>query len=483
MGNKTAKGLMWRSLEGIGVQGMQFVIQMVLARILMPEDFGILAILNIFINLANTFVQNGLSSAILQKKKAEYIDFCTVFYVEVVMAFLMYAIVFAASPYISIYYENPALTQYMRVFALTIIISALGSTQTTVLRNNMDFKPSFIANFSGIVIQGITGVGMAIIGFGVWSLILSQICYRVVTTGLLFFFAKWTPKLQFSWQRLKEMFSYSWKLLVAWLIGTLYNDVIALVVGKVYDAEQLGYYSKGNSIPNVINRAVTQVTTAVMFPAISKVQDQKDVVKYQTRKMISLSSVLIFPVMAVVAGCARPLILLLLTKKWLPAVPVIQLFCIPMAINVISNANMQSFNAIGRSDVFLKFEIIKRSLTILLVIITARIDFILMLCCIAGMGFVSLIINGFYNIKLLKYQVKEQVVDIAPYMLLSVVIFLLLFYIDKLSLGTFAILGIQLIVAACIYLGLIFFSKIPAFVDCKEIMLSILKKAKRRTTD
>lgn len=476
MANKTAKGLMWRSLEGIGVQGMQFIIQMVLARILMPEDFGILAILNIFINLANTFVQNGLSSAILQKKKAEYIDFCTVFHVEIVMSLLMYIIVFAAAPYIALYYENPDLTLYMRVFALTIITSALGSTQTTVLRNNMDFKPSFIANFSGIVVQGITGIAAALLGFGVWSLIVSQIFYRIVTTFLLFWFARWTPKFQFSWQRLKEMFSYSWKLLVAWLIGTLYNDVISLVVGKVYNAEQLGYYSKGNSIPNVINRVVTQVTTAVMFPAISKVQDQKDVVKHKTRKMISLSSVLIFPVMAVVAGCARPLVLILLTQKWLPAVPVIQLFCIPMAINVISNANMQSFNAIGRSDVFLKFEIIKRSLTIIIVIITSRIDFILMLCCIAAMGFVSLIINAFYNVKLLKYRVKEQLVDIVPYMLISAVLFLVLFFIDKLNTRTIFVLGIQLLFSAVAYFGLVSFSNIQAFKDCREILKPILQK-------
>ena len=481
MANKTVKGLMWRSLEGIGVQGMQFIIQMVLARILMPEDFGILAILNIFINLANTFVQNGLSSAILQKKKAEYIDFCSVFHVEIVMSLLMYVIVFAAAPFIAVYYENSDLTLYMRVFALTIIISALGSTQTTVLRNNMDFKPSFIANFAGIIIQGATGISAALLGFGVWSLIISQILYRITTTFLLFWFARWTPRFQFSWTRLTEMFSYSWKLLAAWLIGTLYNDVISLVVGKVYSAEQLGYYSKGNSIPNVINRVVTQVTTAVMFPAISKVQDQKDIVKYQTRKMISLSSVLIFPVMAVVAGCARPLVQILLTEKWLPAVPVIQLFCIPMAINVISNANMQSFNAIGRSDVFLKFEIIKRSLTIIVVIFTSRIDFILMLSCIAAMGFVSLIINAFYNVKLLKYSVKEQVIDIAPYMVISVIIFMGLFFIEKLNVSAIMILGIQLLVATVIYFGLVFFSNIQAFDDFRDILRPILHKVMNRS--
>ena len=227
MNEKTKSGLFWRSLESVGVQGMQFIIQLVLARILMPADFGIVAILNIFVNLANTLVQNGLSSALIQKKNPEKEDFSTVFIVEFGLAILMYVIIFFGSPFIASFYENQALIVYLRVFALTIVISPIGSIQTTVLRCNLSFKPSFVANFIAIITQGATGVAMALLGFGVWSLIISQVIYRLVSAFLLILFAKWVPKSGFYFERFKKLFSYSWKLAVGWIIGTIYQDVFS----------------------------------------------------------------------------------------------------------------------------------------------------------------------------------------------------------------------------------------------------------------
>ncbi len=212
MNDTAKKGLFWRSLEGVGVQGMQFVIQMVLARILMPEDFGVVAILNIFVNLANTLVQNGLSSALIQKKHPDKEDFSTVFIVETGLALLLYGIVFLCAPFIAGYYENPALTPYLRVFVVTIVLSAVGSMQTTVLRLRLDFKPGFIANSIAIVCQGAVGIGMTRAGFGVWSLIVSQIVYRIVLAVLLFAFARWIPRSGFYFDRLKKLFGFSWKL-------------------------------------------------------------------------------------------------------------------------------------------------------------------------------------------------------------------------------------------------------------------------------
>lgn len=423
MNSKITNGLLWRSLEGVGVQAAQFIIQLVLARILMPADFGVVAILNIFVNLANTLVQNGLSSAILQKKEPEEKDFYTVFWTENGIAIIMYAIIFVCSPWIAGYYNNPELTLYLRVFATTIIFSSIGSMQTTVLRYRMDFKSSFWANSIGIILQGIVGIGMALAGFGVWSLIISQIVYRLVLSAFLFRYARFVPKFIFSFARLKELFGFSWKLAAGWIIGTIYNDVLSLVIGKEYSEEVLGYYSRGNSIPNVINRVMTQITTSVMFPAISKIQDDDFQVKRDTRLMMAVSAALIFPALGALAGMAKPLVLIVLTEKWLPSVPIVQIFCIPMAINVVSNANMQTFNALGRSDIFLKIEFIKRALTIGLVIIFAKIDFYLMLWSIASMGFISLFINLLYNIRLLGYSIKEQIFDLLPGVLVGLIVF------------------------------------------------------------
>ncbi len=476
MNEKTKKGLFWRSLEGVGVQGMQFVIQLVLARILIPADFGIVAILNIFVNLANTLVQNGLSSALIQQKNSEKEDFSTVFIVENSIAILTYVTIFFGAPFIATYYENPALTTYLRVFALTIVISSLGSIQTTVLRCRLSFKPGFIANFAGVICQGISGITMALMGFGVWSLIISQIVFRIVSTVLLFAFAKWLPNSGFYFERFKKLFSYSWKLAVGWIIGTVYQDIFSFVIGKVYDETTLGYYSKGNSIPNVINRVVTQITTSVMFPVISKVQDEIDEVKKHTREMLAVSAALIFPIMAFVAGTANPIVKLVLTDKWLPAVPIIRIFCISSGINIINNANMQSFNAIGRSDVFLITEVAKRGLTIILVIILAQIDFQLMLLGIASMGIVSLIINAFFDNKLLRYKLGEFLSDLIPSILFAIVLFGAVNACNFLIPKVIVRLLVQMIIASILYIAVAQTKLIKPCTQVWNVFIGLLRR-------
>ena len=480
MNSKTKKGLFWRTLESIGVQGMQFIIQLVLARILMPADFGVVAILNIFVNLANTLVQNGLGSALVQKKDPKKEDFATVFGIEIGMAIAAYLLIFAFAPTISTYYENPDLTGYLRIFSLTIIISAFGSMQTTVLRCRLDFKPSFIANFAGVVCQGVSGIAMALMGLGVWSLIFSQIIYRVVTNVLLFFYAKWLPQARFSKKSFLELFGFSWKLTAGWIIGTVYQDVFSFVIGKVYDEATLGFYSKGNSIPNVINRVVTQVTSAVMFPVISKSQDDMQAVKKQTREMLRISAAMIFPVLAFVAAAADPIVRLILTEKWLPAVPIIQIFCISSSINVVSNANMQSFNAIGKSGVFLISESIKRGITIVLVIILAQIDFHLMLFSIAFMGIISLCINGFFDVKYLYYKTTEYLSDIIPSILFSLVLFVLVYLCNRVVSSLIIRLLVQIVVAIVLYL---FVAKTKMIKPCSQVCDTLLSMVKRKKNE
>lgn len=476
--NTTAQGLFWRSLEGIGTQVMNFFIQLVLARILFPEDFGIVATLNIFINLANTFVNNGISMALLRKKDAKDVDFCTVFYIEVGIAVVLYAVLFFCAPLVSNFYNNDALTLYLRVFALTLIFGAFSSFQTTVLRYRMDFRSSFFANFFGFAVQGILGITFALLGFGVWSLILSQLAYRVVSLLLLSIFAHWLPKPKFSFRSFKELFSYSWKMFVGWMVGTLYADAFSMIIGKAYDSTTLGYYTKGQAFPSVVNKTVTQVTSAVMFPAIAKVQDDITKVKYQTRTMISVSSALVFPVMAGIAAVAEALVLVVLEEKWAPAIPIIQLLSIPMAINVVSNANMQSFNAIGRSDVFLIIEIIKRVITVGLVLIAAQINFYLLLGTIGFMGVVSLIINAFYNKKLINYTLKEQLIDIVPYVLYALGLFAVVYPMRYLPLPEVVKLILQIGTCALIYVPSILLIKKGAFLGIKKTLLSFLKRGK-----
>lgn len=473
--NKTKRGLAWRSLEGFGLQATQLIIQFVLARILLPEDFGILNILNVFTNLANTFVMSGLSNALIQKKDADQIDYNTVYYIENGIAIIMYILIFIGAPFVSAYYGNPDLTLYLRVFSLVVLFGAQSSIQTTKLRKDMDFKSSFIANSIGILAYGSSGIVLAVKGFGVWSLVISQIIYRAVVFILLIHRAKWIPGFLFSLQRLKKLFSYSWKLFVGWLIGTLYQDAFSLIIGKVYDTATLGYYSKGNSIPTAVNRTITQITTAVMFPAISKIQEKKEKVKSQTRMMLSISAALVFPVMAGIAAVAKPLVVTLLTDKWLMAVPVIQIMSIPAAINVINNANMQSFNAIGRSDFFLYSEMIKRSITIVIVIVLAKVNFYLMLFSIVFMGLISLSINSFFNRKYLNYSNKEQIVDILPYIIYAAVFFMVIYVIQFLNLSYKITFAVQIISCVLLYGVSVWFIKLRAFQLLKKTIQSFIQ--------
>lgn len=476
MRSKVKSGVMWRSLESVSVQGMQFFIQLLLARLLLPEDFGVIAIMNIFVNFANTLVNNGLSSAILQRKNPDKVDFSTVFYLENIIAIITYLIIFFSAPLVSSFYDNPDLTLYLRVFAISIVISSLGGMQNIKMVSQMEFKPSFVANFSAIICQGIVGVLAAYSGFGVWSLIISQIVFCIVRTVLLFVYARYIPALLFSFQRLKELFGFSWKLTVGWIIGTLYHDLFSLIIGKVYNERILGFYSRGNTIPFVVNRVVTQVTTAVMFPAIAKNQDDLDVVKVQTRNMLSLSASLMFPIMAVIAGISSSLVYIVLTEKWMPVVPIIQIFCIPAALSVISNANMQTFNALGRSDVFLHLEMIKRTITILLVLILSKIDFTLMLCGIAMMSLVDVCINCHFNIKLVGYGIKEQMADLVPTTIWSILLFVVVYALNFVIDDYYIRLLIQLLVAGVLYFVLLFSGVSLHFKKLRETLLSFIKR-------
>ena len=476
--NKTTKGLMWKMGENVATQGMQFVIQMLLARILLPADFGIIGILNIFTNLANTLINNGLSSALLRKKEYDPQSYSTVFLVSLAISLVGYVAIFAGAPAIARFYENEALTQYLRVYTLTILVSAVTANCNTMLRCRMDFRGIFVANALGIFGQGICGIVMAMNGFGVWSLIFAQLVRHLIPAVVLMIFARWRPYLYFSFAILKDLFSYSWRLAVGWLIGTLYSDVFALIIGKQFSTETLGYYTKGHSIPAMVNRVLTQTISAVMFPSLAKDQHDLTVIKMRTRSMISISSGLILPVMAGIAACAPALVSVLLTDRWLPAVAVIQIACIPKAINVVNSANMQSINVIGRSDVFLYSEIIKRTLTVVLVLITSRIDFYLMLWSIAFMGLISMTVNMIANKKLMNYSFKEYLFDLLPYVAVSLLLFGGVYLLNLLQINIYAKLGLQLLACAVIYFAAIFLLPLPGYQKAKKIGRSMLSREK-----
>lgn len=476
--NKTTKGLMLRSIEGVTTQLTSFLLQMILARILVPEDFGVVAILATFVNIANTMVNNGLGSALIQRKHIQHLDICTVFFIELGVGTLMYLLIFLIAPYVAEFYENPMITSYLRVFSLTILMTPFASIQITVGRYRLDFRPSLLANIAAVAVQAVVGVVMALNGFGVWALVISQVASYAVRAIMLVALTRWFPSLLFSWESFISLFSYSWKLFAGWMIGTLYQDAFSWIIGKSYDSQTLGYYTKGHSIPSMINRVVTQVTSAVMFPSLAKNQDDPAALKAQTRQMLSVSAAVVLMIMAGLAGTARSLIHVVLTDKWMGAVPVIQIMSIPLALNVINNANMQVFNALGRSDLFLKMEMVKRGLTIVLVLIFANINYYLMLASIGVGSIASVVVNTIHNRKLFGYRFGEYLKDLLPYVLCAAVLFAVTFCLDFVPMHVFLRLALQLTVCAGMFFGLIFSGALPAYKAIRNTLLGMLRKKK-----
>lgn len=446
-------GLLWKLLERGGMQLVQFVIQIVLARLLDPKDYGILAIVTVFITFATTLVNNGLCNAIIQKQNSDELDFNTVFYLQFSVAAVCYAVLFFTAPFIADFYENNELLIYIRIMALILFIEACSAMQLTALKKKLEFRKSFFANIAGVVIQGMVGIFLALQSFGIWSLILSQIAMKLTIFIVLLFMVKWHPKRMFSINRFKHLFSYSWKLTVAWMIGTLHQQVYSLVIGKCFSTETLGYYNRGQNIPTTITTIANETISSVMFPALAKVQDDKNELKAYTRLMMKFAAFVVFPLMAGLAAVSENFVYVVLTEKWAQSIHMMQLFCISYGINIISTTNMQAFNAYGRSDIFLKLEVVKRSLSLVLLFIAAQFDIYLVIIVLAAMGIFSLLYNTIPNRKILEYNVKEQLIDLLPAFIASILMFIVTLCVNFIPLPRSALLLLQVLIGVVTYLG------------------------------
>lgn len=471
LNNQIKKGLFWSFLERGGTQIVNFVVQLVLARLLCPDDYGLLAILNVFITFSGTFVNNGLGNAVIQKKNSDETDMCTVFYVQLFIAILFVAVLFFIAPFVALYYENPDLSLCLRVMSVGLIIDALYAMQFVKLKISMQFNKLFIANACGIVAQSVVGISMASMDFGVWSLIISQLTQKTVIFIVTLISIHWFPKLKFSFSRLKQLFGFSWKLFVGWIIGTIHQDIYSLVVGKFYSTETLGYYNRGSNLPSTVTKMVTETVSNVMFPALSKIQSDAEGFKNATRKMMVMTAFIIWPVIAGIAAISENFVMVVLTDKWATSIPMMQIFAIAYGFNMISSTNMQAFNAIGRSDVFLKLEVIKRSVSIALLFVACLFFNIYVVIAVnALMGLFSVVFNGFMNKKLLNYSFKEQISDIMPPMLVSAVMFLAAICINFIPGSYLVKLVLQIVVGVSVYFIISFIFKVKGIYLLKDFL-------------
>lgn len=473
---KILSGLFWKVLENGGVQIVQFVISLILARLLGPERYGTIAILLVFIAIANVFIQSGFQTSLIQKRQVDELDYSSVFYLSLGVAALLYAVIFAGAPAVASFYHDPELKPMLRVLALMIFFGAVVSVQTAMVSRKMEFRKMCIASLLATCLSGIAGVIGAYRGLGTWALVVQQLGTQFLLMVFLWVLVGWRPAKVFSFSRVKTLFSYGWKLLCSSLLDTLYNNLYTMVIGRIYQKDVVGYYNRGNQFPQLIVNNLAASIQAVMLPAFSASQEEKERMKAMVRRSIVTSAFVIFPMMAGLIAVAKPLISIILTEKWLPCVPFLQIMCVGYAMWPIHIANLQAINALGRSDIFLKLEIIKKALGLAVLAVSIPFGIYAMVWLKAATDFVGTIINAYPNKKLLDYSFVEQWKDVCPALILSVLMGAAVYGLQLFIHNNWILLIAQISGGVVIYGGLAWLFKVESFRYLTGIVKGLWKK-------
>jgi O-antigen/teichoic acid export membrane protein len=476
---ETISGIFWRFSESSLSQIINFIVSTILARLLLPEDYGIVALVSVFTALCDKLIVSGLSASLIQKKDADDRDFSTIFFFSLATALLLYGILFLTAPLIANFFEaynRRLLIDVIRVMGLQLIIVAISSVQNAYVSKTMQFRRFFWSTLGGIIISAIIGIWMAYNGFGVWALVAQNLINMFCSTLVLWFTARWRPTLHFSFKRFKALYAYGWKIFAASIIKVLYNDLRTIVIGKYYSSAQLAYYSKGQSFPQLIESNITRTIDAVLFPAMSQKQSSKEHMLSMLRRSVQVSSFLLMPMLVGLAATAAPLVEVLLTAKWLPCVFFLQVLSFSFLLAPIEIENLQTIKAIGRSDIVLKLEIIKKSVGIILLIIAAPIGVEAIAISLLVGNFFAAIVNGFPNKKLIGYSYRKQIADVSPPIVMSAVMYASVFCVSLLNLAAPILLMLEIFVGAVVYLLLSIITRNESF----KYILSIIKGFAKR---
>ena len=449
--HKAIKGFFWRFGERISSQLVGFAVSVILARLLEPSEYGVIALTMVFMAIANCLSISGLGVSLIQKKDADEVDFSTIFYAGIVLSVVMYCLLYILAPYIGYLYGNEQVISVLRALGLTLPIASINSVQQAYVSRKMDFRKFFYATFIGTIVSGAVGIGMAYNGFGVWSLVGQQLSNILTNTLVLGVVVKWRPKLVFSWIRLKELYGFGVKLMGAQLLGTSFNELKSLVIGIKYKPADLAFFNRGDSIPNLIAGNINNTINTVLFPAMAKVQDDKKVVKIAIRRSMMTSSFIMVPMMFLLASVADKIVLILFTEKWLPCVPFMQVLCLNHCISILGTANLQTFNAMGRSDITFKLEVIKKPIFLLMIMYTMTISPLAIAIGNLFYGIVATAINMWPNRKIIDYKLLEQLSDVKNPFVISSLMFVVVSLLGTIQYNPYTILLVQIVVGLSFY--------------------------------
>ena len=477
--SKTIFGMFWKFCENGAAQIVHFVVSIILARMLLPEDYGIIALVSLFITLCDKLVISGFATSLVQKKDADNKDFSTIFFFSLGMSLALFALMYFGAPLIADFYNTynrEILIPVIRVMSVQIIVVGINSVQNAYVSRTMQFRRHFVSNFTATVIAAVISITMVYNGFGVWALVAQYIIKNFVGMAVLWFTVRWRPDFVFSFKRFKELYSYGWKIFLSSIIKTLYNDARSLVIGKVYSSADLAFYNKGQSFPQLVETNIAGAIDSVLFPAIAKKQADLNQMCSMLRRAIKTSTYVITPLLVGLASVSLPLVTLLLTENWLECVFYLQILSISFAFEPIANENLQAIKAVGRSDLVLKLEVIKRTLGIILLIVAIPFGVKMIAVSLLVSNILAAVINAIPNKKLLGYKYKDQIFDILPSFLMSLVMYIAVYPISFLGIAPILILLIQVIVGVIVYLAMSFITKNENFKYILKTVKGFIKK-------
>jgi len=473
---KTVKGVGWSAVDNVVSLGVTFVVGIVLARLLTPDDYGLIGILTIFISVFNALVNSGFSNALIRKHNAQNIDYCTVFYTNLVLSVFLALVLYLCAHPIADFFGRQELVAMTQVMSSIVIINAFAIVQRVRLTKALNFKTQAKITFTASVISGVIGIFFAYNGFGVWALVIQQISSRLLTTLLLWFFNKWIPSFAFSWISLKEMWSFGWKLLVSNLIDTTWKEIYQVVVGKCYSPQTLGLYTRAKHFSQMFSSNLTNVIQRVSYPVLSSIQDDRMRLKSAYQRIIRNTMLPTFVLMIGMAACAKPMVLCLIGEKWLGCVTFLQMICFSGMLYPLHAINLNMLQVQGRSDLFLKLEIIKKIIAVGPLLLGVFVSIYWMVGGSVITSFIAYYLNAYYSGPFLNYSIKDQVKDILPSFGVAVAMAIPVFLISFIPITPYILFPLQIIVGALLTILICERFKLPEYIELKGIVIPVIKK-------
>ncbi|MGD0234771.1 MAG: MOP flippase family protein [Syntrophorhabdales bacterium] len=463
---QTIHALSWSFLEAAGLQGVRFVTGIILARLLFPEQFGLIGMLWIFIAVAQTFLDSGFGAALIQRREVTPADTCSIFYFNIGVGLAAAGLLCLVAPWIAGFYSQPILTPLIRALSLTIVINSFGLIQGTILSKQINFKMQTKVSLIASALAGTIGVSLAYAGFGVWALVVQQISGAVFQTAFLWLFNTWRPALIFSFKSLREMFKFGSRLLGSGLLNQVFDNIYLLVIGKLFSATDLGFFTRAKTFQELPSNTLSGMVARVTFPVFSTIQDDPTRLKKGLKKALTTLVLVNFPMMVGLAVIARPLVLVLLTEKWAPSIPYLQVLSFVGLLYPLHVINLNLLQALGRSELFLRLEIIKKVLIVINIAVTWRWGISAMICGMIVTSIISYYLNSYYTGVLIGYPIREQLRDLSPYLISSAIMGIMVYAVGSLPLVShWLMLLAQITLGIVVYLCLCRLFRLAAFME------------------